>query len=127
MIDIAKDYVMMFGQKLNIQTTSTQHYCVNTMRNNKESTDDENLILIGDGNIEESNESRLLRALKSKAVYNNKTTDNIESDDSADADKENMDAAGNTENNDDFLRDVHQDDETKDEDFGTTANIEQGR
>ena len=31
------------------------------------------------------------------------------------------------ENYDDFLRDVHQDCETKDEDFGATANKEQGR
>ena len=31
------------------------------------------------------------------------------------------------ENYDDFLRDVHQDSKTKDEDFGDTANIEEGR
>ena len=30
-------------------------------------------------------------------------------------------------NNDEFSRDVHQDGETKDKDFGATANIEQGR
>ena len=53
----------------------------------------------------------------------NKTTDNIERDDE-DEDKKNTDAAGNdTENNDDFLRDVHQDGEIKDEDFGATANM----
>ena len=66
-------------------------------------------------------ESRLLRILESKAMCDNKTTDNIESDDSGDKDGRNTDAAGNvTENNDDFLRDV-------DEDSGATANIEQGR
>ena len=61
-------------------------------------------------------ESRLLRTLESKAMYNKKTTDNIESDDSEDEDGRNTDAAGNgTKNNDDFLRDVHQDGEIKDE------------
>ena len=34
-IDIGKDHVMMFGQKINIQTTSTGHYGVNIMRNDK--------------------------------------------------------------------------------------------
>lgn len=42
-IDIRKDHVMMFGQKVNIQTTSMGHFCENIMRNNKESTDDENV------------------------------------------------------------------------------------
>ena len=65
-------------------------------------------------------ESRLLRALESKGMYNCKTTDNIESDDSGDEDA----ARNGTENNDVFLRDVHQDGEIKDEDFGATANIE---
>ena len=74
------------------------------------------------------NENRLLRALESKAMYNNKTTDNIKSDDSEDEDRRNTDAVVNgTGNNDDFLRDVHEDGETKDEDFGATANIEQCR
>ena len=73
-------------------------------------------------------ESRLLRAFDSKAMYNNKTADNIESDDRKDEDGRNSDAAGNgTKNNDDFPRDVHQDGKIKDEDFRTTANIEQGR
>ena len=73
-------------------------------------------------------ERRLLRALDSKAMYNNKTTDNIESDNSEDEDRRNADTAVNgTENNDDFLRNVHQDDEIKDEDFGATVNIERGR
>ena len=36
-IDIGKDHVMMFDQKVNIQTTLTGHYCVNIMRNDKES------------------------------------------------------------------------------------------
>ena len=67
------------------------------------------------------------RALESKAMYNNKTTDNIESDDSEDEDKENTAAGNGTENNDDFPKDVHQDCETKDEDSGDIANIEQGR
>ena len=39
--------------------------------------------------------SRFLRALESKAMYNNITTDNIERDNSEDKDKENTDAAGN--------------------------------
>ena len=61
-------------------------------------------------------------------MCNNKTTNNIESDDSEDEDERNTDAAGNgTVNNNDFLRDVHQDGEIKDEDFGATASIEQGR
>ena len=69
--------------------------------------------------------SRLLRALESKAMYNNKTTDNIVSDDWEDEDGRNNDATGNgTENNDDFLRDVHQDGEIKDENLGATANIQ---
>ena len=57
-------------------------------------------------------ESRLLRALESKAMHYNQTSDNyIESEDE---DKENMDAARNcTENNDYFPRDVHQNTETK--------------
>ena len=70
-------------------------------------------------------QSRFLRAFKSKALYDNKTTDNIESDDSKD-DGRNTDAAGNgTNNNDDFPSDVHQDGEIKDEDFGASAIIEQ--
>ena len=61
-------------------------------------------------------ESRLLGALESKAMYDNKKTDNIESD--KDEDRRNTDAAVNgTEKNDDFLRDVHQNGEIKDEDF----------
>ena len=61
-------------------------------------------------------------------MCNNKTADNIERDDSEDEDGRNTDAAGNgTKNNDDFLRDVHQDGEIKDEDFGASANIEQYR
>ena len=40
-IDIQKDYLMMFGQKVNIQTTSMEHYCANSMRNDKKSTDNE--------------------------------------------------------------------------------------
>ena len=72
-------------------------------------------------------ESRFLRAFESKALYDNKTTDDIESDDSEDEDERNTDAAENgTKNNDDFPSDVHQDGEIKDEDFGVTANIEQG-
>jgi len=51
-IDIGKDHVMMFGQKVNIQTTSTGHYCVNIMRNDKERTDDENVVLVIDNNME---------------------------------------------------------------------------
>ena len=73
-------------------------------------------------------ESRPLRALESKAMYNNKTNDNVESDDSEDEDGRNTDATRNgTENNDDFLKDVHEDGEIKDEDFGATANNELGR
>ena len=61
-------------------------------------------------------------------MYNNKTTANIESDDSEDEDERNTDAAGNgTENNDDFLRDIHQDGEIKDEYFGAMAKTEHGR
>ena len=45
-IDIGKDCVMIFSQKVNIKTTSTGHYCVNIMRKNKE-----NVILIVDSNI----------------------------------------------------------------------------
>ena len=45
-IDIGKDHVMMFDQKVNIQTTLTGDYWVNIMRNDKENTDDENVILI---------------------------------------------------------------------------------
>ena len=37
MIDIGKDHIMMFGQKINIQTTSTGHFCVNVTRNDEES------------------------------------------------------------------------------------------
>ena len=69
--------------------------------------------------------SRLLRALESKVMHYNKTINNIESDDS-----ENMAAAGNdTEKNDDFPRDVHQDSDwfDKKEDFGAIANIEKDR
>ena len=59
-----------------------------------------------------------MKAFESKALYDNKTTDDIESDDSEDEDGRNTDAAENgTKNNDDFLRDVHQDGEIKDEDF----------
>ena len=51
-----------------------------------------------------------------------------QADESVDEDGKNTDAAVNgTEKNDDFLRDVHQDSEIKDEDFGATTNIEQGR
>ena len=50
------------------------------------------------------------------------TTDNIKSDDSKDEDGRNTDAAGNaTENNDDFLRDVHEDGEIRYGDFGAAA------
>ena len=50
-IDIGKDHVIMFDLKENIQTTSTGHYCVNIMRNDKENTYDENVILVVDSNI----------------------------------------------------------------------------
>ena len=69
-------------------------------------------------------ESSRLITLEPNAMYDNKTTDNIERDDSEDEDGRNTDAAGNgTENNDEFLRDLHQDSEIKNEDFGATANI----
>ena len=69
-------------------------------------------------------ESRFLRELELKAMYNDKT-DNIESENE---DGRNTDAAGNgTVNNDDFPRDVLEDGKIRNEDFGATANIEQGR
>ena len=68
-------------------------------------------------------ESKLLRVLESKAMHNN-----IESDDSEYKDKENMDATRNdTENNDKFPRDEHQDSVEKDEEFGATANLKKDR
>ena len=68
------------------------------------------MIVIYGGTYVHILESRLLRALESKAMYNNETTNNIESDDKEYENGRNTDAAGNgTENNDDFLRDVHQD------------------
>ena len=45
---------MMFGRKVNIQTTSTGYYCVNIMRNDKESTYYENIILVVNGNMKEA-------------------------------------------------------------------------
>ena len=51
MIDIGKDHVMMFGQKINIQTTSTRHYCMIITRNYKESNYVENFILLVDSNM----------------------------------------------------------------------------
>ena len=62
-IDIGKDHVMMFGQKVNIQTTSTGHYCVNIMRNDKERTDDENVVLVIDNNMEISDKRNTLLKL----------------------------------------------------------------
>ena len=52
MIDIGKDYIMMFGQKVNIPTTSAAHYFVNIMRNDKKNTYDETVILVVDSNNE---------------------------------------------------------------------------
>ena len=57
-IDFGKDPVMMFGQKVNILTG---RYCVNIMRNDEESTDDENIILIVDSNMKRSEKNALLK------------------------------------------------------------------
>ena len=66
-------------------------------------------------------ESSLLKSLESKTMYNYKTTDdNTEREDNEG--KEN-----DAKNNDDFPSDIHQDNETKDEDFRAAANIEKNR
>ena len=53
----------MFGQKINIQTTSTGHYYVNVMRNDKESNYNENVILLVDSNMERSDKRNALLKL----------------------------------------------------------------
>ena len=62
-IDIGKDHVMMFDQKVNFQTTSTGHYYVNIKRNNKESTYDKNIILVVDSNMKRSDKRNALLKL----------------------------------------------------------------
>ena len=62
-IDIGKYHVMMFDRNENIQTTSTGHYCVNIMRNDKESTYDENVILVVHSNMKRSNKRNALLKL----------------------------------------------------------------
>ena len=51
---------MMFGQKVNIQTISTGHYCVNIQRSDNKSTYDENVIIIVDSNIEKNDKRNAL-------------------------------------------------------------------
>ena len=68
-IDIRKHDVMMFNQKVNIQSTSTGHHCVYIMRNDKESTSDENVILVVDSNTERSNKRNALLKLHKQFGY----------------------------------------------------------
>ena len=63
MINIRKDHVMMFGQKVNIQTTSTGYYCVNIMRNDNESNCEENIILVVNSNMKRSDKRNALLKL----------------------------------------------------------------
>ena len=66
MTDNGKDHVMIFGQKVNIQTTLTRHYCMNIMRNDKEIIYDENVILVVDSNIKRSDKRNALLKLHKK-------------------------------------------------------------